>query len=352
MVCATLWNCLEAQGQELSHTSSHSFLSVAALHHANQDKFERHLISVARKCQDQDDAVDKALQEVEEAEEKRFPQKRIMNNCISMMLQSHGTYQKIQNCKDSCLWFCLKVQAESHITAGLFPFPKSISAKPSQVPKEKIWKVQSWHFMILEGSPRWSAALTYLGSWINRVVSPKSYRLKISHIISFTFNTFWLPITPLLPATVLVYLRDEWDETQEGLGPVGSEAETLPVLTSFERQAEWANIGTLNAFCFFFQSARPHGTSNMGHLYCTPGFVLWLCSVCCLVGIAHSDQILSSHISDIDRRQICCMDSKTSPRLLWRPSWNWAVKHHRPVHTKEELHSAALDRIFMDFIFL
>lgn len=250
MVCATLWNCLEAQGQELSHTSSHSFLSVAALHHANQDKFERHLISVARKCQDQDDAVDKALQEVEEAEEKRFPQKRIMNNCISMMLQSHGTYQKIQNCKDSCLWFCLKVQAESHIAAGLFPFPKSISAKTSQVPKEKIWKVQSWHFMILEGSPGWSAALTYLGSWINRVVSPKSYRLKISHIISFTFNTFWLPITPLLPVTVLVYLRDEWDETQEGLGLVGSEAETLPVLTSFERQAEWANIGTLNAFFF------------------------------------------------------------------------------------------------------
>jgi len=36
----------------------------------HKDKFERHLISVARKCQDQDDAVDKALQEVEEAEEK------------------------------------------------------------------------------------------------------------------------------------------------------------------------------------------------------------------------------------------------------------------------------------------
>ena len=107
MVCATLWNCLEAQGRELSHTASHSFLSVAALHHANQDKFERHLISVARKCQDQDDAVDKALQEVEEAEEKRFPQKRIMNNnnndYISMMLQSHGIYQKIRNCKYSCL---------------------------------------------------------------------------------------------------------------------------------------------------------------------------------------------------------------------------------------------------------
>ena len=72
----------------MSHTASHSFLSVAALHHADEDKFERHLISVARKCQDQDDAVDKALQEVEEAEEKRFPQKRIMNNYISMMLQS------------------------------------------------------------------------------------------------------------------------------------------------------------------------------------------------------------------------------------------------------------------------
>lgn len=36
----------------------------------HKDKFERHLISVAHKCQDQDDAVEKALQEVEEVEEK------------------------------------------------------------------------------------------------------------------------------------------------------------------------------------------------------------------------------------------------------------------------------------------
>lgn len=37
---------------------------------APQDKFERHLISVAHKCQDQDDAVEKALEEVEKAEEE------------------------------------------------------------------------------------------------------------------------------------------------------------------------------------------------------------------------------------------------------------------------------------------
>ncbi|CAK8993853.1 unnamed protein product [Durusdinium trenchii] len=36
----------------------------------HKDKFERHLISVAHKCQDQDDAVEKALEEVEKAEEE------------------------------------------------------------------------------------------------------------------------------------------------------------------------------------------------------------------------------------------------------------------------------------------
>eukprot|EP00913_Durusdinium_trenchii_P012976 g12184.t1 len=36
----------------------------------HKDRFERHLISVAHKCQDQDDAVEKALEEVEKAEEE------------------------------------------------------------------------------------------------------------------------------------------------------------------------------------------------------------------------------------------------------------------------------------------
>ena len=47
-----------------------------------QDKFERHLISVAHKCQDQDDAVEKVLKEVEEVEEKR----RSQNSQISTNL--------------------------------------------------------------------------------------------------------------------------------------------------------------------------------------------------------------------------------------------------------------------------
>ena len=35
-----------------------------------QDKFERHLVAVAQKCQEQDDAVEFALQQIDEAEEQ------------------------------------------------------------------------------------------------------------------------------------------------------------------------------------------------------------------------------------------------------------------------------------------
>lgn len=123
----------------MSHAASHSFPSVAALHHADEDKFERHLISVARKCQDQDDAVDKALQEVEEAEEKRFPQKRIMNNYISMMLQS-DLYQKIQTVNFHVSDLVSRFKQSLTSLQDSSPFPKASLQKHPKFQKKFLKK--------------------------------------------------------------------------------------------------------------------------------------------------------------------------------------------------------------------